>query len=79
MVAVEDFTWKENSKVMFDKVAEASPWFVRHFTRSGMLKGLHEKGIKEVTESAMYDVCKEVTPSKYLPQTLEILNANKTV
>jgi hypothetical protein len=44
-----------------------------------MLKGLHEKGIKEVTESAMYDVCKEVTPSKYLPQTLEILDANKTV
>jgi hypothetical protein len=78
MVAVEDFQWLENSKEMFDKVAEASPWFVRHFTKSGMLKGLHEKGVKDVTESAMYDVCKEVTPSKYLPQTLEVLDGLKT-
>jgi len=78
-MSVEDFNWLENSKIMFDKVAEASPWFVRHFTRSGMLKGLQSRNVKDVTESVMYDVCKEVTPKKYLPQTLEILNANKTV
>lgn len=76
---VEDFNWLENSRVMFDKVAEETPWFVRHFTRNGMLKGLHEKGIKDVTESAMYDVCKKVTPEKYLPRTLEILDEHKSV
>lgn len=42
------------------------------------LKGLHEKGIKDVTESHMYDVCKKVTPEKYLPQTLEILDGLKS-
>lgn len=78
-MSVEDFTWLENSKEMFDKVAESSPWFVRHFTKSGMLKGLKARNVKNVTESVMYNVCKEVTPQKYLPQTLEILDANKTV
>ena len=77
-MSVEDFTWLENSKTMFDEVCQASPWFVRHFTKSGMLKDLQSRGIQDVTESVMYVVVKEVTPSKYLETTLKILDANKT-
>jgi hypothetical protein len=77
-MSVEDFTWLENSKTMFDKVCEASPWFVRHFTRNGMLKNLQSRGTTDVTEAIMYDVVKEVTPAKYLPKTLEILDEHKT-
>lgn len=76
---MEDFNWLENSKEMFEKVAEASPWFVRHFTKSGMLKGLQKRNLKDVTEKNMFEVCEEVTPSKYWPETKKILESCKTV
>jgi len=74
----DDFVWKENSKAMYDKVCEAAPWFVRHFTRSGLNKGLKAKGCGEVTEQHMYDVCKEVTPERFLDRTVKILDEHKT-
>lgn len=75
---MEDLNFTENSKVMFDEVCNASPWFVRHFTRNGLVKGLKAHGCGDVTEDMMETVCKEVTPPKYLENTLEILEKNKT-
>lgn len=75
---MDDFNFQENSKEMFDQVCLASPWFVRHFTRNGLIKGLKARKCGDVTESIMYDVCKEVTPPKYLEDTLKILDEHKT-
>ena len=74
----EQFDFKENSKAMFDDVCNASPNLVRHFTRSALTKGLMERGCGAVYESTMYEVCKEVTPAKYLKQTLDILEKDRT-
>ena len=75
---MEGLDFQENSKEMFDKVCQASPFFVRHFTRNGLVKGLKARGCGKVTESIMYDVCREVTPPKYLDNTLKILDEHKT-
>ena len=75
---MDEFVWKENSKKMFDDVCNASPFLVRHFTRRALVNGLKEHGCGDVTEVMMYDVCREVTPSKYLPRTLEILDGDRT-
>ena len=77
---VEEFNWLGNSQLMYNKVCESSPFFVRHFTRNGLNKGLNKRIAPggTVTESVMYDVCKEVTPEKYLENTLKILDQYKT-
>jgi len=75
---MEDLNFTENSKVMFDKVCERTPWFVRHFTRNGLIKGLKAHGCGDVSEELMYTVCKEVTPEAHLENTLKILDENKT-
>lgn len=63
---------------MFDKVCEASPWFVRHFTRNGILKGLRSHGAVDVNEELLIKVCQEVTPEQYQEKTLAILHEYKT-
>jgi hypothetical protein len=75
---MDDLNFTENSKAMFDKVCEATPWLFRHFTRNGLIKGLKEHGCGDVTEELMYTVCKEVTPKQHLEKTLKILDENKT-
>jgi len=75
---MDEFTFTENSREMFDAVCQATPWFVRHFTRSGLIKGLKERGCGEVTESILYEVCRDVTPPQHLDKTIAILDALKT-
>ena len=75
---MDEFEFKENSKTMFEEVCNATPWFVRHFTRNGLVRGLKEKGCGQVTESIMYEVCRDVTPEKHLERTIAILDKNKT-
>ena len=86
---MEDFDFQENSREMFDKVCQATPFLFRHFTRNGLIQGLKERGGAGcgsknnkarvvVTEAIMYDVCKQVTPEKHLENTLKILDECKT-
>jgi hypothetical protein len=75
---MDELDFQENSREMFEKVCEASPFFVRYFTRNGLLKGLKERGCGDVKEETMYEVCKEVTPPKYLELTIKILDECKT-
>ena len=75
---MEDFIFEGNSRVMFDQVCQAMPWFVRQFTRNGLLKGLKSHGCGTVMEDLMYKVCREVTPSQHLDKMLKILDENKT-
>jgi hypothetical protein len=72
------FIWKENSQVMHDKVINSTPFLFRHFTRSGIDKGLIAHGCGEVTEDIMYQVVREVTPSAHLAASLKILDENRT-
>ena len=64
---------------MFENVCQGTPFFVRHFTRNGLLKGLKERGCVDVTEQIVYDVVKETTPKQHLEKTIRILDENKTV
>ena len=75
---MEEFDFEENSKVMFDEVCNGTPWLFRHFTRNALVDGLKARGCGKVTESTMYDVCREVTPARYLDGTIAILDKNKT-
>jgi len=63
---------------MFDQVCAASPWFVRHFTRNGLVNGLKARGCGDVTEATMYDVVNEVTPEKYRARSIKILDEHRT-
>ena len=74
----DHFVWKENSKIMHDKVIEATPYLFRYFTRSGIDGGLAKHGCGDVTEAIMYDVVKEVTPKAHLEASLKILDEYKT-
>jgi hypothetical protein len=75
---MDELTFTENSKEMFDQVCNSTPWLFRHFTRNGIIKGLKAHGCGEVTEELMYTVCKEVTPGQHLEKTLKILDEYKT-
>jgi hypothetical protein len=72
------FDFKENSKAMFTDVCNASPKLVRHFSRDALVKGLKKHGCGEVYESTMYEVCREVTPAKYMARTMAILDKDRT-
>ena len=63
---------------MHDKVIGATPFLFRHFTRSGLDKGLIQHGCGDVTEDIMYQVIREVTPPAHLETTLKILDENRT-
>lgn len=76
---MEDFEFKENSKVMFDEVCSMTPWLFRGFTKNGLIQGLKDEGCGIVTEQKMYDVCRKVTPAKHLDKTMEVLEKHKTV
>jgi hypothetical protein len=74
----DELVWKDNSKKMYEECCAATPWLVRHFTRSGFTKGLKAKGCGSVTEQHMFDVAREVTPPAHLEKTLAILHQHKT-
>ena len=76
---MEELKFRDNSEAMFNEVCSETPWFVRTFTRNGLVKGLREEGCGVVTEENMYDVCRKVTPEQYLGKTLGILDRHKTV
>jgi hypothetical protein len=74
----QPFDFLENSKVMYEKVCEAVPWFIRPLLKSSILKGIEEHGCQEVTETCLYQVVKQVTPKKHIERTLELLDRHKT-
>lgn len=74
----DGLNWKDNSKKMYEECCNATPWLVRHFTRSGFTKGLKARGCGDVTEQHLFDVAREVTPPAHLDKTLGILNQHKT-
>jgi hypothetical protein len=80
----ETFVWKGNSKVMFDKILDMNPWFVRPLSRRSMVRELNEMcckdadSKKEVTESMMYEVVQKVTPEQYKDKAIKALNELKT-
>ena len=63
---------------MFETIVNQTPWPFRRFPRAAILKGLQEQGCGTVTEPILMQVCKEVTPEKYLEKTVEILESMKT-
>jgi hypothetical protein len=74
----QPFEFLESSKVMYEKLCEAVPWFIRPLIRSSILKGIEEHGCQEVTETCLYQVVKQVTPKKHIKRTLELLDQHKT-
>ena len=76
--SVQGFAFVGNSATMYEKVCEASPFFVRHFTRKAILKEIELKGYQEVTEKVFSQIIQEVTPEKFLEKTLAILDEHKT-
>jgi len=65
---------------MFDseEVVSLTPWLFRHFPRSAIVKGRQERSCKTVTEEVLMEVCQEVSPEKYLEQTMKALDEFKT-
>jgi len=75
---MNQFDFKDRSLEMFEAVCNSSPWYVRHFTRNGLINGIKEEDCGNiVTEETMYVVCKKVTPNQHLEHTLEILDKIK--
>ena len=77
-MAEEDFEWQGNSKVMYEEVVNMTPWLFRHFPRSSILSGLKDRNDPVVTEESLVDVCKKVTPEKYMEQTMAKLEELRT-
>jgi hypothetical protein len=92
MSSTQAFTFVDNSHAMLEAVCQRTPWFVRSMARKNIHKSLakhlsHRNSSDNldnnnneaiVTEDLMYTVCKEVTPSLYLAETLQILDSLKT-
>ena len=75
---MEEFEWSGQSKSMFEEVVNLTPWVFRHFPRSAILAGLNESGSKVVTEESLIEVCKKVTPEKYMEKTMAVLEEHRT-
>jgi hypothetical protein len=73
-----DLRFEQNSKQMYDKVLEESPWFIRGVVQKKVDKAIREVCEKGVTEQDMYEVVKQTTPKKFLKRSFEILDAHKT-
>jgi hypothetical protein len=67
-------------QAMFETVVNQTPWLFRHFPRNSILNGLKEKGCDKsgVTEDLLIQVCREVTPEKYMEKTMKIMEEMKT-
>ena len=76
--SIQGFAFVGNSATMYEKVCEASPFFVRHFTRKAILKEIELKGYQEVTEKAFFQIIQDVTPEKFLEKTMAILEQHKS-
>lgn len=74
----DEFEWTGNSKNMYEEVVNLTPWIFRHFPRTAILTGLKGRDSTTVTEEALIEVCKEVTPEKYREKTMAVLEEHKT-
>jgi len=82
MSATQAFIFLDNSHAMLEAVCQRTPWFVRSMARKNihksLTKHLNSRNNNDVTEDLMFTVCKEVTPSLYLDETLKVLDSLKT-
>ena len=70
------FKFHENSMLMFDEVCNLSPAFARHFTKKGLIKGLKQHNVEDVTECMLYGIVQEVTPSQHMSKAIKALEDN---
>ena len=74
---MEDLNWQGNTKAMFDKMVQTSPLPIRPITKKSLLSALKELG-GDVTEEAMYEVVKKVTPKPFVARAIKELDSLKS-
>ncbi len=69
----EQLSWKGNSKAMFDRAVNASPFFIRPISsrqlKKAIVAGTGSRNI--VTEDLVIECVKEVTPDAFVEKTLQ--------
>lgn len=78
-MASSNHSFEKNSKQMYDKVLEGTPWLFRGSAQKKIDKVIAEictSGV--VTEQNMYDVVHKATPKKFVQKSIDILDAHST-
>ena len=78
MINTKELHFQQNSKLMYDKVLEGHPSFVRHIVERNLNKALAEKCTRMVSESDLYQVIKQESPRALLEYNLMILDKHCT-
>eukprot|EP00571_Detonula_confervacea_P004277 CAMPEP_0172319462 /NCGR_PEP_ID=MMETSP1058-20130122/37713_1 /TAXON_ID=83371 /ORGANISM="Detonula confervacea, Strain CCMP 353" /LENGTH=96 /DNA_ID=CAMNT_0013034507 /DNA_START=76 /DNA_END=366 /DNA_ORIENTATION=+ len=68
----------QNTKVMYEKILDKTPWFVRSSAQAKLDKAIADLCEGIITENCMYKVVKQTTPSLFLQKSLDIIDEHKT-
>lgn len=71
--------FEQNSKLMYDDIADAMPWFIRKMVIKNMNNAIVELCEEQVvTEDDMYAIIAKITPKSNLQDSLKVLDKRKT-
>lgn len=70
--------FEQNSRLMYDDILEAMPWFIRKMVQKNMNNAIAELCEEAVTENDMYAVIAKITPKSNLQDSLDVLDKLKT-
>mmetsp|Transcript_3849 Transcript_3849/g.8642 ORF Transcript_3849/g.8642 Transcript_3849/m.8642 type:complete len:105 (+) Transcript_3849:82-396(+) len=77
--ALDGVTFRQNSKVMYEKIVDAVPSPFRGRTRAKWEREIAETcGDGGVTEEDVVEIAKRLTPRLFLRSTLEIADEHRT-
>lgn len=71
-------TFRQNSKVMYDKIMDGVPSIFRGRTRARWEKAIAETCEGFVTEEHVYEIAVRTTPKLFLKEALAIIEDHKT-
>jgi len=78
MVSGKEVRFEQNSKLMYDKILEGHPVFVRKVVKNNLDKAISEMCGEVMTENDMYEVINVASPKPLLKFNRIILDEHKT-
>ena len=78
MVSGKEVRYEKNSKLMYDKILEGHPGFIRRMVKNNLDKAISEMCGEVMTENDMYDVINVASPKPLLKFNMIILDEHKT-
>jgi len=78
VIAEQDVCFEQNSKLMYENILEATPWFIRKMVQKNMNNAIADLCQEAVTETHMYAIITQITPKSNLQDSIDVLDKLKT-